>query len=166
MMDSRLRACLAAALILVSQIAIAEQTSAERERAAADDVARIVQQVRRQNGLSKLRRIRDQQLRTETCERGKHDDESASIAGGSSWNKAGTISYVRYSTSNPQEPSPKLLEWAARKDSEEQAGWRAHRFAVGICFIQDARHPEGRYWICVSKYLGAIKSFFYMFVWE
>ncbi len=79
--------------------------------------------------------------------------------------KVGTISYVLYSTSDPNQPPAELLKWASRKSDEEQLGWKAQRLAVGVCFIQDTKYPEGRYWVCTSKYLGAIKSFFYMFVW-
>jgi len=91
---------------------------------------------------------------------------SDGISWGSSSDKVGTLSIVRYSTANPQEPSAKLLEWATLKPEQEMGDSDAHRFAVGVCHVQNANHPEGRYWICAAKYMGAIKSFFYAFVWE
>ncbi len=153
-------------LLVISQIAAAEQAPSDKEKAAANVIAKIVQRTRRQHGLSKLRRISDRHLRELACERAGQGDESATTENGTSMDKVGTISYVLYSTSSPDQPALQLLEWASRKPDEEQLGWKAHRFAVGICFIRDTKHPEGRYWVGASKYLGAIKSFFYMFVWE
>ena len=91
---------------------------------------------------------------------------SEGISEGSSLDKVGTLSIVRYSTANPQEPSAKLLEWATLRPEKEMGGLEAHRFAVGVCYVQNAKHPEGRYWISAAKYMGAVKSFFYAFVWE
>jgi len=91
---------------------------------------------------------------------------SERISEGSSQDKAGTLSIVRYSTANPREPSAKLLEWATLKPEQEMGASTPHRFAVGVCYVQNAKHPEGRYWICAGKYMSAIKSFFYAFLWE
>ncbi|MGO9167184.1 MAG: hypothetical protein ACLP56_09950 [Candidatus Sulfotelmatobacter sp.] len=146
-------------LLVIWQVAAAEQAPSEKERAAADVVAKIVQRTRRQHGLSKLRRISDKHLRELACERAGRGDESATIENGFSADKVGTISYVLYSTSSPDQPSAELLDWVSRKPDEEQLGWEAHRFAVGVCFVRDTKHPEGRYWVGASKYLGAIKSF-------
>ncbi|MGA9529479.1 MAG: hypothetical protein WBS24_15295 [Terriglobales bacterium] len=157
---------IAAVLLLVSQMAVGEQAPSEKERMAAYMIAKTVEQARQQHRLSKLRRISDGHLRELACGRAAKGDESAMIEDGTSMDKVGTISYVLYSTSDPNQPPPELLEWASRKSDEEQLGWKAHRLAVGVCFIRDTKHPEGRYWVCASKYLGAIKSFFYMFVWS
>jgi hypothetical protein len=66
------------------------------------------------------------------------------------------ISYVSYSTQDPHQPTPELLAWATRKEHSEP-----RRLAVGVCFVRTAQETEGRYWIDVGSYMGAIKSFFY-----
>ena len=79
--------------------------------------------------------------------------------------KVGTVSAVFYSTSDPSQPPAELLNWAG-SSTEPDRGWTAQRFAVGVCFKSTRKYPQGRYWVCSAKYLGAIKSFFYSFVWD
>jgi hypothetical protein len=158
--------CVFAALLIGASTTAAQQPPAEKEKAAADEVAKVVRQSRREHHLSHLWRISDGQLGKAACNLAAADDMSERISNGSSTDKAGTLSIVRYSTANPQEPSAKLFEWATQKPEQEMGGSTAHRFAVGVCYVQNAKHPEGRYWICAAKYMGAIKSFFYAFVWE
>jgi hypothetical protein len=155
-----------AAVILMVGITAAQQPREVKEKAAGNEIATVVRQTRREHGLSHLWRISDGNLRKSACQLAAADSLSEGISDGSSLDKVGTISIVRCSTANPQEPSANLLEWAMRKPAQEEGGWVAHRFAVGVCYVQSAKHPEGRYWICAAKYMGAIKSFFYAFVWE
>jgi hypothetical protein len=163
-----LRGLIATVLLSVASVAAAQQSTAEKEKAAADEVAKIVRQTRREHQLSHLWRISDRRLRKSACQSAAADDLSEGVSWGSSSDKVGTLSIVRYSTANIQEPSAKLLEWATLRPAREMeiGGSEAHRFAVGVCYVQNAKHPEGRYWICAAKYMGAIKSFFYAFVWE
>jgi len=157
---------IAAALLSAASIAAAQQSPAEKEKAASEQVATVVRQARRDHRLSHLWRISDKRLRKSACQLAAADDLSDRISTGSSLDKVGTLSIVRYSTPNPQEPSAKLFEWATQKPAQEMGGDTAHRFAVGVCYVQNAKHPEGRYWVCAANYMGAIKSFFYAFVWE
>jgi hypothetical protein len=158
-------AILAGMVLLCSGSASGQQSASKEENAAADQIARLVERTRQQSGVPRLRRISDSRLRVQACERAERGDDSAAIGSGFFREKVGTTSYVLYSIADPTQPSPELLEWAGQK-AESERDWTAHRFAVGVCFKRTAQHPEGRYWVCAAKYLGAIKSFFYSFVWD
>ena len=158
-------AVVAGLLLFCSNWTSGQQAAPIAENAAADQIAIQVQQVRQQSGLPKLRRIHDARLRAQACDRAEHGDESITITTGFFREKVGTTSCLLYSTSDPQRASPKLIEWAEEK-TESERDWTARRLAVGVCFRRTAEHPEGRYWVCAAKYLSAIKSFFYGFVWD
>jgi len=143
----------------------AQQPGPINEKAAGDEVASLMQQTQQQAKVPKLRRIRDDRLREQACQRAEQGDDSATVVSGFFKEKVGTVSCALYSTSDPSQAPSKVLDWAARS-VEPDRNWTAHRFAVGVCFKRTERHPEGRYWVCVSKYLGTLKSFFYSFVWD
>jgi hypothetical protein len=145
-------------LLVVSQIAVAEQPPSEKERAAADVIARVVQQTRQQRGLSKLGLIEDTQLRADACKRAQRDD--AGTWEGAISGKVGSICGVAYSTTDPSHPVPELLFFAVRKEH-----WEAHRFAVGVCFVQTSAYPAGKYWIDVGSYMSPIEAFVQRLFW-
>jgi hypothetical protein len=128
------------------------------EKNAAESVARLVLETRRQSKLSKLGRIEDTQLRADACKRAQRDDTrtwEGAISG-----KVGSISGVAYATTDPSRPVPELLSFAVRKEH-----WEAHRFAVGVCFVQNSEYPAGKYWIDVGSYMSAIEAFFQRPFW-
>ncbi len=153
-----------AAGLLVAGWASAQESTAKAEALAVAETARLVQQTRQEKGLRKLGLIRDDRLRGQACARATRGDESATIVSGFFREKVGTMSVVLYSTSDPSQPAPAMLDWAGDKARSEQPDWT--RFAVGVCFMHTAKYPEGRYWVCASKYLGAVKTFFFRFVWD
>jgi hypothetical protein len=164
-MNRVFRAAMVGSLLSFSAWASGQQPASLPENVAADQIVKLVQQSRQQIGLAKLGRIRDARLTSQACKRADKDDDSETVLGGFVGEKVGTMSCLSYSTSDPSLQSAKLLEWATRKD-EEQDRWTARRLAVGVCFRRTANHPEGRYWVFASKYLGAIRTFFYRFVWD
>jgi hypothetical protein len=149
---------IAAGLLVVSQIAVGQQPPSEKEKAAADVIAKIVQQTRQQRRLSKLGRIEDKQLRADACKRAQEDD--ARTWEGAFSGKVGSISGVAYATTDPGQPVPELVSFAVRKEH-----WEAHRFAVGVCFVKTSEYPAGEYWIDVNSYMSAIEAFFQRPFW-
>lgn len=141
------------------------QSVAARERAAADSVAKVIENVRSQNGLPKLRRIRDKHLRADACRRAirgeKLRDRNATPFGPSE--KVGTLDTLWYSTLDPNQPPPELLEWARGPDRRYE---QPHRFAVGVCLTGMSGSAEQRYWIDVGTYMSAIRSILNMPTWD
>ena len=68
---------LGAALALTSQIEFAEQPLSVKEKVAANAVAKLVENARKENGLPRLRRISDHHLRQDACSRAKKGDKSS-----------------------------------------------------------------------------------------
>ena len=137
----------------------AQVPSPVTEKEAGDKVATLVAEARRQNGLPKLKRIDDPHLRADACERAQRNDVRTWV--GAVGGRVGYISGVAYSTTDPSQPVPELLSFATRKEH-----WEAHRFAVGVCFVQTAQSPAGRYWVDVESYMGAIQTFFQRPFWS
>src|SRR5579863_2084318 len=65
----------------------------------------------------------------------------------------GNLSTISYMASDPSQPSPELQSWATLKSFQTRD---AHRFGVGVCFVNTSPYPEGTYWIDVGYYMGAI----------
>jgi hypothetical protein len=153
----------AAALLVISQTAIAEPPASAKEKAAADSVARFVEQVRKQKGLSKLRRISDLRLRQDACNRAKKDDRSEGHRDGiiGVAEKVGTISAFWYSTADPNQPPAELPDWVTKPQWSEP-----HRFAVGVCLLGTAGESGERYWIDVGTYMSAIESLLNVPTWD
>jgi hypothetical protein len=131
-----------------------------REKDAADAVAKLVLEERRQAHLSKLHRIEDPGLRADACERARQGNVRT-WEGPSSHGKVGIISGVEYSTSDPRQPLPELLSFATRKEH-----WEAHRFGVGVCLLNTTTEASVRYWITIASYEGAFKSLLDHLWWD
>jgi hypothetical protein len=154
---------LACAIALASQVG-AQQAASTKEKVAADSVAKFVEQVRDQNGLSKLRRIEDLHLREDACRRATKGDKSPGKSTGiGPPEKVGMLSVLWYSTIDPNQPAPELVDWTKRSQSW---GGEPHRFAVAACLAAATEHSEERYYLDIGTYMSAIKSFFYRAVWD
>lgn len=160
---------------LASQSGGAEQTSVSKakERRAEEEVAELVETLRQQRGLPSLRRISDPHLREDACESAKRGKgrglfyfppgSTNLIVSEGILGDVGNLSTISYMALDPSQPSPELQTWATL--SSYQAS-EPHRFGVGVCFVSTPQYPEGTYWIDVGYYMGAIKTFFYRFVWD
>jgi hypothetical protein len=159
---------LAASVILASRTGVAQPSAATKEKAAADAVARFVENTRKENGLPKLKRISDHHLRQDACDRAKKGD---TILGQSTGigppEKVGMMSALWYSTLDPNQPPAELLKWA--KGPEPQYS-QPHRFAVSVCLVRAAEHSaerrEDRYWIDVGTYMSAFQSLLNAPTWD
>jgi hypothetical protein len=155
---------LAAAIVFASQTALAQQPVSVKEKAAANAVARFVEQARQQNGLPKLRRIEDRQLRKDACHRATKGDKSLGQSTGiGPPEKVGMLSALWYSTLDPGQLPPELLEWAKGPGPQYE---QPHRFAVGVCLVSTAEQSQERYWIDVGTYMSAVKSILNMPTWD
>jgi len=148
-------------LMLIQFGALAEQPLSPEEEAAANVVARFVEQSRREKGLPKLRRISDHRLRRDACERAKKDDKTTGQADGFAGEKVGTISAFWYSTEDPTQVPPELVEFATTQKWSE-----AHRFAVGICLLSASGEHHLRYWVDVGTYMTAFRSLLNVPTWD
>jgi hypothetical protein len=159
---------------LASQSGRAEQTSVSKakEKKAEEEVAKLVETLRQQEGLPSLRRIGDPHLRENACEsakRGKGTGSLYPLGPTKIWipsgilGDVGNLSTFSYMALDPSETSPELQTWATQATYFSST---PARFAVGACFASTTEHPEGTYWIDVGYYMGTIKTFFYRFVWD
>lgn len=151
-----------------------DSVSKGQEKKAEESVARLIESLRKQKGLSKLSLIDDAHLREDACgsaKRGRGTGALNSAPGGKIWipsgvfGDVGNLSTFSYETSNPAEGPPDLQEWATLSD---YWGSKPKRFGVGVCFAQTTAYPEGTYWIDVGYYMSAIKTFLYRvtFMWD
>ncbi len=155
---------LGAALALTSQIEFAEQPLSVKEKVAANAVAKLVENARKENGLPRLRRISDHHLRQDACSRAKKGDKSSGQRDGiGPPEKVGMMSALWYSTLDPNHPPPELLRWA--KDPAPQYS-QPHRFAVSVCLVRTAEDSDERYWIDVGTYMSAIESLLNVPTWD
>jgi len=150
-------------VVLASHVAWAQESLGAKERAAADTVAQFIARSRAQNGLPKLRRIKDGHLQAEACRRAKQGDKSLGDSTGiGPPEKVGILSAMWYSTLDPDQPPPELLDWAKGPGQQHE---QPHRFAVGVCLVIASEHSEQRYWIVVGTYMSAIKSMLNIPTW-
>ncbi len=155
---------LGAALTLTSQIGFAEQPLSVKEKVAANAVAKLVENVRKENGLSRLRRISDHHLRRDACSRAKKGNKSTGQSSGiGPPEKVGMMSALWYSTLDPNQPPPELLKWAKGPGPQYS---QPHRFAVSVCLVTTAEDSEDRYWIDVGTYMSAIESLLNVPTWD
>ncbi len=152
------------AVVLSSHVLLAQESLGAKERAAADTVAQLIARCRAQNGLPKLRRIKDGHLEAEARRRAKQGDKSLGKSDGiGPPEKVGTLSAIWYSTLDPDQPPPELLDWAKGPGQQYE---QPHRFAVGVCLVVASERSEQRYWIVVGTYMGAIKSMLNIPTWD
>ena len=152
------------AVIFSAHVLLAQESLGAKERAAADTVAQLIARCRAQNGLPKLRRIKDGHLEAEARRRAKQGDKSIGNSDGiGPPEKVGTLSAIWYSTLDPDQPPPELLDWAKGPGQQYE---QPHRFAVGVCFVVASEHSEQRYWIVVGTYMSAIKSMLNIPTWD
>lgn len=160
----RRRVLIGIAVALVAQAALAQASATAREKAAADAVARFIEQTREKNGLPRLRRINDKHLRADACRRGARGDKSLGRSDGiGPPEKVGTLSALWYSTLDPMQPPSELAEWAKGPDQKYE---QPHRFAVGVCLISTSSSAEQQYWIDVGTYMSAIRSILHIPTWD
>jgi hypothetical protein len=152
------------AVIFSAHVLLAQESLGVKERAAADAVAQFIVRSRAQNGLPKLRRIKDGHLEAEARRRAKQGDKSLGASDGiGPPEKVGTLSAMWYSTLDPAQPPPELLDWAKGPGQQYE---QPHRFAVGVCLVIASEHSEQRYWIVVGTYMSAIKSMLNIPTWD
>ena len=155
---------LAAAVVLTSQIGLTQQPLSVKEKAAANAVAKLVEESRKEKGLPKLRRISDHHLQQDACDRARKGDQSSGQSTGiGPPEKVGMMSALWYSTLDPNQPPPELLKWGKGPGPRYS---QPHRFAVGVCVVSTPEHPEKRYWIDVGTYMGAIESLLNAPTWD
>ena len=151
-------------VILAWQGALAQETSAAKEKAAVNAIAKSVEQARRESGLPQLRRINDRHLRDDACRRATRGDKSTGWSTGiGPPEKVGTLSAFWYSTLDPSQPPQELMAWAR---GPEQKYEQPHRFAVSVCLGSSPDNVEQRYWIDVGTYMSAIKSILNIPTWD
>jgi hypothetical protein len=161
---SSVRKLALAGLLLTVSAAFAQRSIADEERSALDAVARLVAQARKQAGLPKLRRIRDRYLRPDACRRAARNDKSpGQTTGIGPPEKVGMLSAFWYSTLDPNQPPPELIQWAKRPPPQYE---QPHRFSVGVCLVRRSGDPEQRYWIEVGTYMSAIESLLNIPTWD
>lgn len=161
---SRLILSSLATIALISQTVGAQQSVSVNEQAAADAVAKFVERAREENGLPKLRRIRDRYLRPDACRRARGGDKSVGRSTGiGPPEKVGMLSAIWYSTLDPNQPPAELLEWAKGPARQYE---QPYRFAVGVCLVSAAKDSEQQYWIDVGTYMSAIKSLLNVPTWD
>ena len=99
--------------------------SKAQEKKAEESVAKLIESLRKQKGLSKLGLIHDAHLREDACEsakRGQGTGALNSAPGGKIWipsgvlGDVGNLSRFSYQTSNPAEAPPDLQKWATLSD--------------------------------------------------
>ena len=158
------RLSLVATLALASQMGLAQQPLSVKEKVAANAVAKLVEDTRRESGLRRLRRISDHYLRQDACSRAKKRDKSSGQSTGiGPPEKVGMISALWYSTLDPNHPPPELLKWAKGPEAKYS---QPHRFAVSVCLVRTAADSEERYWIDVGTYMSAIESLLNVPTWD
>ena len=151
-------------VVLAWQGALAQETSTSKEKAAANAIAKFVEQVRKESGRPQLRRINDRHLRDDACRRAARGDKSLGDSTGiGPPEKVGTLSAFWYSTLDPGRPPRELLEWAKGPDQKYE---QPHRFAVGVCLVKGQDNAEQRYWIDLGTYMSAIKSILNIPTWD
>ncbi|HEV2469567.1 MAG TPA: hypothetical protein VGS78_10255 [Candidatus Sulfotelmatobacter sp.] len=165
-----------AAIVVAAQAALAQASTAAREKAAADAVAKFIEQTRERKGLPRLQRINDKHLRADACRRlGGGDKSLGSSDGIGPPEKVGTLSAFWYSTLDPTQPPPELAEWALNPTEPPLPEWakvpdvkyeQPRRFAVGVCLNSRSDSTEQRYWIDVGTYMSAIKSILNIPTWD
>ena len=145
-----------------------------KEAKAEKDIVKVLEALRQQKGLPKLRRIHDPRLREDACESAKRGRGTGSLYFPGTTNlwipsgirgDVGNLSTFSYSTSNPNDLSPDLQLWATQTAYYSRV---PHRFGVGVCFVSTTEHPEGTYWIDVGYYMSSIETFLYRvtFMWD
>jgi hypothetical protein len=151
-------------LVLACQGAMAQESAASKEKAAANTVAKYIQDVRGQNKLPRLRRIRDGHLRADACRRAAKGNKSLDQSEGiGPPEKVGTLSAMWYSTLSPTELPPQLGEWAKGPDQKYE---QPRRFAVGVCLVNEPNSTAQRYYVDVGTYMSAIKSILNIPMWD
>ena len=151
-----------------SSISKAKETKAEQ------DTVKVLEALRQQKGLPKLRRIHDPRLREDACESAKRGRGTGSLYLPGTTNvmipsgifgDVGNLSTLSFTTANPNQLSPELQIWATQKTYNSRP---PYRFDVGVCFVSTTEHPEGTYWIDIGYYMSAIKTFLYRvtFMWD
>lgn len=159
---------------LKAQLTGTQQSSIpNKEKKAQQEVIKLVEVLRQQKGLPRLSEIEDRHLREDACESAKRGKgrglfyfppgSTNLIVPDGILGDVGNLSTISYMALDPSQPSPELQTWATL--SSYQAS-EPHRFGVGVCFVSTPQYPEGTYWIDVGYYMGAIKTFFYRFVWD
>ena len=154
----------AVGLILTSTISFGQQRDVSSNKSVADSVARFIEQVREQNKLPKLSRIRDQHLQEDICSRAKKGDKSTGQSSGiGPPEKVGMLSVLWYSTLYPNQPVPELLDWVKgpRRQYEQP-----HRFAVAVCMSRAKDDSEQRYWVEIGTYMSWTKSLLNVPTWD
>jgi hypothetical protein len=150
-------------------------TSTARETKAEEDTVKVLETLRRQKGLPKLRQIHDPRLREDACESAKRGKGTGSLyfpgttkvmlmpAG--IFGDVGNLSTISFTTANPKQFSPELEIWATQQTYFSNV---PYRFGVGVCFVSSTEHPEGTYWIDIGYYMSAIKTLLYRvtFMWD
>ena len=153
-----------AGVVLTLQTAFGQQSIPKKEKAAGDAVARLVEQIRRENGIPKLRRIEDRYLRPDACRRATRNDKvPGQTAGIGPPEKVGMLSVFWYSTVDPGQPPPELVQWAKGPAPQYE---QPHRFSVGVCLISTPEYPEQRYWIDIGTYMSALRSLLNVPTWD
>jgi hypothetical protein len=153
-----------AGAVIALQSAFGQQSVSEREKAAGDAVAKFVKRVRGENGVPKLRRIEDRYLRPDACRRATRNDKlPGQTTGIGPPQKVGMLSVFWYSTLDPNQPPPELLQWAKGPAPQYE---QPHRFSVGVCLMSISGDSEQRYWIEVGTYMSAIKSLLNIPTWD
>ena len=149
-------AAIAGIALYAWRMALPQQSPADLESRVADTIAAKVNQIRSQNNLPLLARIKDPHLHGDSCKRAEN--------GSKSWQKgngvfvrdgAVTLSQFSYSTKDPTHIEHQFESWVRYEMRD------ARRFAVGVCLVSSGEDPDGRYWIDVVSSMGATKSFFY-----
>jgi hypothetical protein len=155
---------LSAGIAFAPQRAAAQQPVSVKEKSAEEAVAKFVEQVRIQNGLARLRRIKDGHLRQDACHRAREGNKSHGQSTGiGPPEKVGTLSVLWYSTLDPSQPPPELLAWAKGPGPQWE---QPQRFSVGVCLVTTTVDPSERYWVDVGTYMGAIKSLLNLPTWD
>jgi hypothetical protein len=161
---SLVRKLVLAGVVIASQSAFGQQSISEKETAAGDAVAKLIERVRRENGIPKLRRIKDRYLRPDTCRRATRNDKvPGQTTGIGPPEKVGMLAVFWYSTLDPNQPPPELLQWAKGPAPQYE---QPHRFSVGVCLTSEPEDAEQRYWIEVGTYMSAIKSLLNTPTWD
>jgi hypothetical protein len=73
------------------------------------------------------------------------------------------LSVFWYSTFDPNQPPPELLQWAKGPLLQYE---QTHRFSVGVCLVRKPENAEQRYWIEVGSCMSAIKSLLNAPTWD
>jgi len=141
--------------LLAASASNGEGAAALTETQAADKVADLVRQSRKQANRRQLDRIEEAQLREFACKRAASGAKLWHTGCDPSSQKADVIDCFSYSTSDPAQAIPQLLSWA-NQDARDP-----RRFAIGVCAQPNGGIGEAQYWVEIRKYMGPAKSFFW-----